>query len=371
MPTGHGAGHHMPPHRDSTLQLLRSTFQYPADSEQALVDQMSIVLRAVPSLSPGVDTYTSNTGASQRLVHLSGTIPLDYRGAMYNIPIRIWIMSGVPRSGPPIVFVTPTRSMLIKSNHRHVNAEGRVFLPELSSWNAVTSTLRQIVQKMTLVFSQDPPVFARPVASLGAQPVVTQQAHAPRTYMTTDAHEHELREQLICQLSDRTTRHLAEADKKHLETLAAIRREAADAQFTEAMLVEALKHFTVMDDTASAELKSLRKQHQAVRDSIATNNVANGDIAVDEVIRISDVLSGQIVECGIRDNVCQDMLESLVDGIENDRIDINVFMRETRRISIEQFNARAMQIKVCFVNARKYILCAAACLLFAALFLLP
>jgi UEV domain/Vps23 core domain len=333
-----------PPARgQTTLQLLRSTRQYPRDAEELLVDQISSVTRAFPSLLLAVDTYTSNTGAVQTLAHLSGTIPVVYCRATYNIPVRIWVLSCVPRSGPPVVYVTPTSSMLLKNNHQCLNSEGRVYLPELTSWSPAASSIRAVVEKMIVVFSNDPPVYARPVVSTNS---ILNPA-PPSNYSNGEARE---RQRLVALLSERASRHFAELTNEQRVQMAALRNEMEAALGTKSVLVDALQEVRVEPSTAQPELAALKQEHKAIRDAIISNKVADGDIGVDSVIRTTDVLSGQDVDCVVRDTAYQDLLDGMVGGVENNRIDVETFLKETRRLSSEQFNVRALRFKVCLAK---------------------
>lgn len=77
-----------------------------------------------PSASPD--------GASALLVHLSGTLPVNFRGSTYRFPLSIWIPHRYPRE-PPIIYVTPTDSMVIRPG-QHVDQQGQVYHPYLVGW---------------------------------------------------------------------------------------------------------------------------------------------------------------------------------------------------------------------------------------------
>lgn len=71
-------------------------------------------------------------GRPQLLIHLSGTLPVVFRGATYNIPLTIWLPHEYPKK-PPIVFVTPAKDMLIRPGN-HVDPSGRCYHPYLANW---------------------------------------------------------------------------------------------------------------------------------------------------------------------------------------------------------------------------------------------
>jgi len=51
---------------------------------------------------------------------------------------------------------------MIKENHRHVAADGMVYMPYLHSWSPHSHNLIDACQNMSSIFGKDPPVFAKP-----------------------------------------------------------------------------------------------------------------------------------------------------------------------------------------------------------------
>ncbi|PRP85512.1 hypothetical protein PROFUN_06744 [Planoprotostelium fungivorum] len=136
-----------------------------------------------PSLVPQSSAAPNSPPNSGSVLSLSGTVPITYARNNYNIPVVIWITESYP-FGPASVWVTPTADMVIKPRHKHVDSQGIVYLPYLSSWNANTCNIISLVEVMIVVFSQDPPVrstTARPQQP-AAQPTQTP------NYATTNAY---------------------------------------------------------------------------------------------------------------------------------------------------------------------------------------
>lgn len=71
-------------------------------------------------------------GFSALLLHIVGTLPVNFRGATYKFPIDVWIPTTYPLE-PPIVYVTPTPDMVIRVG-QHVTLEGRVYHHYLAHW---------------------------------------------------------------------------------------------------------------------------------------------------------------------------------------------------------------------------------------------
>ncbi|KAM3510493.1 hypothetical protein MY11210_005843 [Beauveria gryllotalpidicola] len=124
-------------------------------------DGIARVLSRYPTLSPRTDVYTSPDGASALLVHLSGTLPVNFRGNTYRFPLSIWIPHRYPRE-PPIIYVTPTESMVIRPG-QHVDQQGQVYHPYLVGWQQFwdKSTLQDFLAILSDVFAKEPPVVAR------------------------------------------------------------------------------------------------------------------------------------------------------------------------------------------------------------------
>ncbi|OAA79848.1 tumor susceptibility protein [Akanthomyces lecanii RCEF 1005] len=124
-------------------------------------DGIARVLSSYPTLSPRTDVYTSPDGASALLVHLSGTLPVNFRGNTYRFPLSIWIPHRYPRE-PPIIYVTPTESMVIRPG-QHVDQQGQVYHPYLVGWQQFwdKSTLQDFLAILADVFAKEPPVVAR------------------------------------------------------------------------------------------------------------------------------------------------------------------------------------------------------------------
>jgi ESCRT-I complex subunit TSG101 len=109
-------------------------------------------LSQYPSLSPRTDVYSTQpspalalraqlttpataafpNGTSALLLHLSGTIPVLFRGATYRFPISLWVPHAYPRE-PPLVYVTPTETMMVRPG-QHVDPQGQVYHPYLVGW---------------------------------------------------------------------------------------------------------------------------------------------------------------------------------------------------------------------------------------------
>nr|XP_023017167.1 tumor susceptibility gene 101 protein [Leptinotarsa decemlineata] len=126
--------------------------------EVAFRDIMSAVSQ-YGGLQPHQEPYMFNDGSRADLVNLSGTIPVRYRGSLYNIPICIWLIDTHPKNAP-ICYVKPTADMSIKVS-MFVDQNGKIYLPYLHDWVQNVSDLLGLIQVLIVTFGEHPPVFAK------------------------------------------------------------------------------------------------------------------------------------------------------------------------------------------------------------------
>jgi ESCRT-I complex subunit TSG101 len=65
-------------------------------------------MRHYRGLRPELDVFVFDNGEERSLLNLNGTIPVDYRGSSYNIPVCFWLLHDYPTSAP-MGFVRPTQ----------------------------------------------------------------------------------------------------------------------------------------------------------------------------------------------------------------------------------------------------------------------
>lgn len=127
-------------------------------------------IRMYKGLKPVSDRFVFNNGTQKTLLSLTGTIPIRYKGNSYNIPVVIWLLDTHPTNAP-MVFVKPTTDMRIKVS-RHVDHNGKVYLPYLHEWTSSNSDLLGLIQVLICTFSEQPPVYAVPPGTPQQQPAM-------------------------------------------------------------------------------------------------------------------------------------------------------------------------------------------------------
>lgn len=146
----------MPQSLDQYLSSLLAKYHYPDQAKKDITN----ALQHYRNLSPTTSQFVFNDGIKKELFCLDGTIPVNYKGTTYNIPVCIWLLDTHPYNSP-MCYVKPTSYMQIKVS-RHVDQTGRIFLPYLHEWSPSSSDLLGLIQVMIITFGETPPVFSKP-----------------------------------------------------------------------------------------------------------------------------------------------------------------------------------------------------------------
>ncbi|KFM73485.1 Tumor susceptibility 101 protein, partial [Stegodyphus mimosarum] len=141
---------------DSYVAKILSKYQYPDRAKR----DVHAAIHQYKNLRPKLDTYVFNDGSRQELACLDGTIPVMYKGTYYHIPVCVWLLDSYPYNSP-MCYVKPTSDMQIKAS-RHVDTNGRIYLPYLHNWKPDASDLLGVIQVMIIVFGEQPPVYSKP-----------------------------------------------------------------------------------------------------------------------------------------------------------------------------------------------------------------
>nr|XP_004050845.2 ubiquitin-conjugating enzyme E2 variant 3 isoform X6 [Gorilla gorilla gorilla] len=83
---------------------------------------------------------------------------MDTYGNTYNIPIHFWILDSHPFA-PPICFLKPTANMRILVG-KHVDAQGRIYLPYLQNWSHPKSVIVGLIKEMIAKFQEELPMYS-------------------------------------------------------------------------------------------------------------------------------------------------------------------------------------------------------------------
>ncbi|XP_063802422.1 ubiquitin-conjugating enzyme E2 variant 3 [Pseudophryne corroboree] len=130
-------------------------------------EELKDVHRMYPNFTYSMDTYTFKDGSQKDLLNLAGTVPTKFQGNSYNIPICLWLLDSHPFA-PPLCFLKPTESMGIRFG-KHIDAQGRIYLPYLHDWSHPKSTIIGLIKEMGVKFEEELPLYSISAADAARQ----------------------------------------------------------------------------------------------------------------------------------------------------------------------------------------------------------
>ncbi|KDP40583.1 hypothetical protein JCGZ_24582 [Jatropha curcas] len=390
------------PNHQATQQFLSSVLSqrgpsslpYTEDTKWLIRQHLLALIATHPSLEPKTATFTHNDGRSVNLLQADGTIPMPFQGVTYNIPIIIWLMESYPRH-PPCVYVNPTRDMIIKRPHPHVNPSGLVSVPYLQNWIYPSSNLVDLVRELGGVFGRDPPLYSQrrpnpnpshspspspsinyganqsnlshsssfgsvgPTGGHGGYPRPMNRPYPPSPYGGTSG------QPTRPQTEDAAEVYKRNAINKIVETVHGDilqLRKAREAEMEGLFSAQAVlrrreeeisKGLKEMQD----EKEGLEGQLQVVlmntdvleawlRENGGKTKGNTGALDVDNVFECTDPLSKQMLECTAADLAIEDVVYSLDKAVQDAAVPFDQYLRNVRLLSREQFFHRATAAKV-------------------------
>ena len=353
--------------------------------------------QAFPSLVVDEEVYYHNDGARERLLCAKGTLPIEYGGGRYNIPTTCYAPSDFP-SAPPTWYVTPTREMVVKANHACVEADGEVVLGRVMTWNARTSSMREVGERLAEAFSVEPPVFSKPTATArmtdgearGVGSSFTSSAssfaNATSRYpdidfgadsMAQDARSSEFREDVEPTRESPTTSPRAEDALEARElfrdriirSLTSRLRDEAEARLgVDVEVIESLlsrqsalyeKKMRLRQecaayqklcaryerdahelDRATTVLEDWLRKHPPRPESTATT-AATLERSPESILRPADAVSRQLLDAHVLDAAVEDTLDALDELLNDGKVELDDYLRHVTRLCEKQFVARA------------------------------
>ncbi len=355
--------------------------------------------QAFPSLVVDEQVYYHTDGARERLLCAKGTVPIEYGGGRYNIPVTAYAPSDFPNAAPTW-YVTPTREMIVKANHACVEADGEVVLERLMTWNARSSSMREVGERMAEAFSVEPPVFSKPTrttmatatngeagtGSLFASSSATATSRYPEINFGADSTARNARAAAFrgdgetrfeqTRESPTTSPRAEDAEEagqlfrdRIIRSLTARLRDEAEARLgVDVELVESLlsrqsalyeKKMRLRQecaayqklcaryerdahelDRATTVMEDWLRKHPPRHESTATT-AATLERSPESILRPVDAVGRQILDAHVLDAAVEDTLDVLDELLNDGRIELDDYLRHVTRLCEKQFVARA------------------------------
>lgn len=352
-------------------------------------------------LTPRQDTYIFNDGSHNELVNLDGTIPVRYRGSVYNIPICIWLMDTHPKNAP-ICYVKPTADMSIKVS-MFVDQNGKIYLPYLHDWVPNSSDLLGLIQVMIVTFGEQPPVFAKrkddvpyptygmptpgqspympypqpsgypppgpprgyspypPTSSSGYPPYPSYNSPYPTPYPpsnfgstaggmpsgqagTGTIKDEHIRESLLTGIEEHLMRRMKEQFHQNQAELDTLKRTQEELKQGRAKLESILAQLEKEQGDLDRNIAVLKDKEQELDKAIEKLSTQES-IDVDDAVTTTAPLYKQLLNAFAEEAALEDAIYYMGEALRCGVIDLDVFLRQVRTLSRKQFMLRALMQK--------------------------
>ncbi|KAJ4294686.1 Suppressor protein stp22 of temperature-sensitive alpha-factor receptor and arginine permease [Collariella sp. IMI 366227] len=267
-------------------------------------------LSQYPSLAPKTDVHTFANGASALLLHLSGTIPVLFRGTTYRFPISIWVPHAYPREAP-LVYVTPTETMMVRPA-QHVDPQGQVYHPYLVGW----STFWDPKPPPPPDLMDDDLTLAIPSPSNVPPPPIPPNPEKDLLLHRLAQTLHTLREKSRAQ-NDASLQGLHAQHTAMLQAMTTLQAESAQLTQLSALLTS---NTAILQD-------SLRKADQVIESS-----ASHPKPDIDELLVAPTVVGNQLYELVAEERALADAIFMLGRAVERGRIAPQTFAKMTRGV---------------------------------------
>jgi ESCRT-I complex subunit TSG101 len=309
------------------------------------------------SLRPNVGSFQTGSG-NITLFYLSGVVPITFMGNNYNIPVTIYFDPPYPNQ-PPRVFVTPTPDMVIKPNHRSVDMNGRVYLPQLTNWSPYTSNLVELVGILSSVFSGEPPVNSK---KSNPAPVV-----APLAAVVVGGPTRT--DQLVKSLTVKIRAKLPVKLKTEVDAINELRaknmRFSSHIKELEKLNREISTDFTVQCTRKKSELESRiaetiewNKTNRISKPEIGSDPVSESGVAALKYLDAESVVGQQIIDLLAEECAIEDLIDCLNELVRRGKLSMSDLLREMRSLTRRLFEVKIIKKKALVViqSNRKKVL---------------
>ncbi|XP_042430378.1 protein ELC-like [Zingiber officinale] len=344
---------------------------YAEDGKGHIRQHLVALTEAFPSLRPRSASFTHNDGRSAHLLQAEGTMPISFRGAVYHLPVAIWLLESYPRR-PPAVYLTPTRDMLVKPGHSLVDPSGLVredTVPYLSSWVFPASNLVDLVRSLSSPFGIDPPLYTRPSHTPSSPtpspspsfsspysggggparfpPPPSSQAHS--SARPTDDPSEVYRRNAISKILGSVHADMAALHRSREAEMEGLFSTQAELRRRQKVLAHGLREMIEEKEGLEQQLQFVLMNSDLLEGWVRENQElcrrCHDGVDLDDVFEPVDGLSRQMTECTAADMAIEDTIYALDKAVQEGTIAFDSYLRTVRTLSREQFFHRATAAK--------------------------
>ncbi|KAA3481440.1 protein ELC-like [Gossypium australe] len=268
---------------------------------------------------------------------------------------------------PPVVYVNPTRDMIIKRPHPHVSPSGLVSIPYLQNWIYPSSNLVDLVVNLGSAFSHDPPLYSQRrsnpnpnppnygqqqqpppprVAAAGYPPSPYGRAQPSQTEDAAEVYKRNAVNKLVEMVHGDIIKMRKKKGKLKWKAQGVLRKREEEVN-------KGLKEMQDEKEALEQQLQVVLMSTDVLAGWVRENegkikNLGknNDNVDVDEVFHCADVLSKQMLDCTAADLAIEDVVYSLDKALQEGAVPFDQYLRNVRLLSREQFFHKATAAKV-------------------------
>lgn len=387
---------------DAVLKLYLAKYRHRDFTCREVIN----LIQVYRSLTFRLEGFVFNNGTRKDLLNLEGTIPVNYKGTFYNIPVCIWLMDTHPQNAP-LCFVKPTPDMSIKVS-RYVDSNGKVYLPYLHEWTQNGSTLQQLIQCMITAFGEIPPVYSKPrtearppypvnsflpqpsgypypqVSPQPGYPTSTSYPTAsnlpypsygapypgpansngspyppatnPTPYPPTTGYgpspdvgggtitEEHIKASLLSAVEDKLRRRLKEQSQQSQAELETLRRTQHELREGKARLEDILAKLQRERSELDKNVAILQEKEKELGAAVERLAEQEG-VDVDEAVVTTAPLYSQLLNAFAEEATLEDAIYYMGEALRKEMIDLDTFLKQVRTLARRQFTLRALMHK--------------------------
>eukprot|EP00188_Purpureofilum_apyrenoidigerum_P000242 Plantae.Rhodophyta-Purpureofilum_apyrenoidigerum.ctg10966.p1 GENE.Plantae.Rhodophyta-Purpureofilum_apyrenoidigerum.ctg10966~~Plantae.Rhodophyta-Purpureofilum_apyrenoidigerum.ctg10966.p1 ORF type:complete len:339 (-),score=53.05 Plantae.Rhodophyta-Purpureofilum_apyrenoidigerum.ctg10966:1048-2064(-) len=305
--------------------MVREAANYQPQREQRIVREVGLAVSQYRSLAPKLGVLVLRSGEQKQLLKLQGTIPINYNGGQYNIPIMVWVTEYHPDISP-LVFVIASSTMMIPPNHPFVRDNGLVHHPYLLRWQGQTHTIGEMLSELVNEFSKTPPLYA--------SPRVTDQERTREIYV------HKLEKTLKSRVAEESKAMELNIDSLH--------KERSDLEEVSKDLIGELENLNIQNMSTSQKIEQLKDEIAKLSTWIDDNREVKD---VDSILNSRSIPHRQMIECHATNLAYEDLHSELEEALQLKRIPVQDYLMEVERLRRLQFFQRAHYRKIKLVLA--------------------
>ncbi|CAF3289570.1 unnamed protein product [Rotaria sp. Silwood2] len=331
------------------------------DINQVINSSSTLMLKIAP--------YYYTSGISKDLLCLYGTVPCQYRGNRYNIPIEIWFQQDHPIV-PPLAYVKPTSDMFVSTASRDVQSDGTIIIPYLRNWRHPHSDLYTLLNAMSEAFSQSPPVYSNVNITSRSTPYPTSASSMPTPigmpmtnsgnpsysypygYPQTQIPQDIYRDSVQTAVLDKVRIHLDETMQIGKAEIDSLKKTEQDLFDGEKRIQSYINDAQQQQIQAQNYIKNLQvktneilEATQKMSSSSSSSSSGKENLVKEDALITPAPVYKQLLQSYAEEHAIQDLLYYLADGLKRKSIGLDTYLKHVRELSRKQFILRATMRK--------------------------